>query len=409
MSIDPLREEQLLQNMNRAQCHALPRLSMAETKPGVVLTGPIFDASGHSRINRAIAQAIIESKQFEICVDHTTWPTVSNNPLSDAEALWSSRGRKLERLDLTIRHLWPPDFERTISGKLVCILPWEHKAVPARWVDESESKVDEVWTPSRFTRDALISGGILPERVHVIHNGVDPEIFRPDGSAIRPPESKGFVFLFVGGTIRRKGIDVLLQAYADAFMPEEDVTLVIKDLGSRSFYSNITKLGDVQQFAARRSSPHTIILTEEMDDDGLAALYRGADAFVLPYRAEGFGMPLIEAMACGKPIITTGAGPAVEFCTPEQGYLLPSKEVGVPEPLPPVGRLSGDWTWFEPSVAALAQTMRHVYENRAEAADRGRKAAAAIELGFTWKRILPIYVERIGRLLANTALIPQQL
>lgn len=120
-------------------------------------------------------------------------------------------------------------------------------------------------------------------------------------------------------------------------------------------------------------------------------------------------MPLIEAMACGKPIVTTGAGPAVEFCSAQEGYLVPAQEVAVPEPPPPLGPLSGEWTWFEPSVAALANTMRHVYENRDEAAARGRKAAAAIELGFTWERVLPIYLERIQRLVEDTILVPQQL
>jgi glycosyltransferase involved in cell wall biosynthesis len=304
----------------------------------------------------------------------------------------------MERVDLTIRHQWPPDFARTASGKLVCILPWEHQAVPLRWIEEIKAKVDEIWTPSQFTRNALLEAGLSQEHVHVLYNAVDPEIFRPDGTANRPPNSKGFVFLFVGGAIRRKGIDLLLQAYMDAFAAEEDVTLVIKDVGSRSFYSQNTKLSEVRRFAARRSAPHTIVLAEDMEDTALAALYRGADALVLPYRGEGFGMPLIEAMACGKPIIATGEGPAVEFCSEQEGYLIPARAAEVPEPPPPVGPLSGAWTWFEPNVAALAHTMRHVYEHRDEAAGRGRKAAAAIERGFTWKRILPIYLERIERL-----------
>jgi glycosyltransferase involved in cell wall biosynthesis len=408
-AIDTTERERLLCNVAQAEYRLSPRPRASDVKPGILLTGPVFDASGHSRINRAIGQALIESRQFETALGPTTWPTVSRLSLKHGETLWKGAEAQIERVDLTIRHRWPPDFTRTASGKLVCILPWEHKAVPVRWIEDIEAKVDEVWTPSLFTRGALLGAGLSPERVHVIHNAIDPDIFGPDGPATRPPNSKGFVFLFVGGTIRRKGIDLLLQAYADAFMPDDDVTLVIKDLGSRSFYSHNTKLGDARQFAARRSAPHTIILTEELDDAALAALYRGADAFVLPYRAEGFGMPLIEAMACGKPVVTTGAGPALEFCSEQEGYLIPAQEVEVPEPAPPLGPLSSKWTWFEPSIASLAQTMRQVYEHRDEAANRGRKAAARIERGFTWKRILPIYLERIQRLVADSIPVPQRL
>jgi glycosyltransferase involved in cell wall biosynthesis len=409
MAIDTAEQERLLKILAEAEYRRTPRPRTPDTKAGILLQGPIFDASGHSRINRAIGEALIESPQFDTALDPTSWPTLSRPAIKHGETLWKSVGAQIERVDLTIRHQWPPDFTRTVAGKLVCILPWEHKAVPVRWIEEIEAKVDEVWTPSQFTRSALLEGGVSPERVHVVHNAIDAEIFRPDGPATRPPNSKGFIFLFVGGTIRRKGIDLLLQAYADAFMPDEDVTLVIKDLGSRSFYSHNTKLADARQFAARRSAPHTIILTEELDDAALAALYRGADAFVLPYRGEGFGMPLIEAMACGKPIITTGAGPAVEFCSKQEGYLIPAQEVEVPEQAPPLGPLSSEWTWFEPSVAALAQTMRHLFENRDEAADRGRRAVAAIERRFTWKRILPIYLERVQRLVTDAIPVPQQL
>jgi glycosyltransferase involved in cell wall biosynthesis len=172
----------------------------------------------------------------------------------------------------------------------------------------------------------------------------------------------------------------------------------VKDVGSRSFYRPITRLHEVQNFASRPNNPHVIVVDQEMNDAALAAIYRGANALVLPYRGEGFGMPMVEAMACGKPVIATGEGPAVEFCSPEHGYLLPASEVAVPEPPPPLGELAGDWTWFEPDVATLARTMRYVYEHPEEAAERGERAAAAIRRTLTWERVLPIYLRRIAQL-----------
>jgi len=122
-------------------------------------------------------------------------------------------------------------------------------------VEEIEAKVDEVWTPSEFVRNAFLGAGTSPQRIRTLPNAVDSGTFRPDGPATRPPNSRDFVFLFVGGPIRRKGIDLLLEAYGDAFTPEEDVTLVVKDLGSRTFYNNITRLTDVYQFSMRSSAP----------------------------------------------------------------------------------------------------------------------------------------------------------
>lgn len=395
MTLDTARQEILLNKIDMEESRRKPRPQVSQAKAGIELTGPLLDASGHARINRAIASALVRSARFDTSLDPTTWPTLDPKSLEEVSILRKAVGRRIDSVDLTIRHMWPPNFERPLSGKLACILPWEHKAVPVRWVEDIAAKVDEVWTPSAFARDSFLVAGVSPDRVRLIPNAVDGTIFRPDGPATRPPNSRGFVFLFVGGTIRRKGIDLLLQAYGDAFLPDDDVTLVIKDLGSQSFYRHNTLLAKVQQFAMRRTSPHTLVVTEELDDHALAALYRGAHAFVLPYRAEGFGMPLIEAMACGKPVITTGEGPAAEFCSASEGYLIPAKEIPVPDAAPPLGPLSSEFTWFEPDVAALARTLRHAYENREEAATRGQRAAHRIKNSLTWERVLPAYIERI--------------
>lgn len=406
------QQERYLDALAQAEARIAPRPRRSGEKPGILLSGPLIDASGHARTNRAIGLALLHSSQFDASLDSTSWPTLSLRVMPQGEKIWWAVQRQLARLDLSIRHQWPPVFERPTSGKLVCILPWEHKAVPLRWVEEIESKVDELWTPSEFVRRAFLSGGVSPERVRMLPNGVDAKTFTPEGPVTKLAGSRGFVFLFVGGPIRRKGIDVLLQAFGDAFTPEDDVTLVVKDLGSNSFYRGITRLADVQNFACRPTAPHTLIVSEELDDAALAALYRGADALVLPYRGEGFGMPMVEAMACGTPIIATGEGPAAEFCAPEHGYLLPAREVDVPEPPPPLGEFAGQWTWFEPDVTVLAHTMRHVYEHREEAADRGRKASEAIRRTFTWERVLPMYLQRMAQLTGaepvemSSALVP---
>src|ERR1700733_10011670 len=120
-------------------------------------------------------------------------------------------------------------------------------------------------------------------------------------------------FRGVGCAIRRKGVDILLRAYADAFSPHDDVSLIFKENGASTFYQHNNLMSEILKLKDDRSAPDVILLTKEMDDPALASLYRGCDALVLPYRGEGFGMPLIEAMACGRPVITTAAGPALEF------------------------------------------------------------------------------------------------
>jgi hypothetical protein len=73
------------------------------------------------------------------------------------------------------------------------------------------------------------------------------------------------------------------------------------------------------------------------------------------------------------------AGPVSIFLLiADANYLIPAREVEVPDAPPPLGELVGNFTWFEPDSGALVRTLRHVYENREEAAQRGREAAKMV-------------------------------
>jgi glycosyltransferase involved in cell wall biosynthesis len=120
------------------------------------------------------------------------------------------------------------------------------------------------------------------------------------------PQGPRIRFLFVGGTIFRKGIDVLLAAFERAFKPGDDVGLVIKDMGAQSFYRGQTAEKQVAEMRERGYQVEYI--DRELTEQEMARLYPACDCLVHPFRGEGFALPVVEAMACGLPVIITGAG-----------------------------------------------------------------------------------------------------
>lgn len=366
---------------------------------GIILTGPFLVHSSIARINAQIASALLSRGDFSVALEPHGYAMLLPESLPDGGRLQAALYRRPPHLDLTIRHHWPPDFSRPSAGKLAVIVPWEFGAVPVSWVEQIENNVDELWVPSKFVRDVFVKCGVNPRRIAVVPNGVNIEIFRPDGVTWRPPEARGFTFLFVGGAIERKGVDVLVNAYQQAFTQRDDVTLIIKDIGSKTFYQHMTLIPWIRKQAEKTEGPRVLVLTDELDEARLAELYRGSDALVLPYRGEGFGMPLLEAMACGKPVIATREGPASEFCPQDCSYLISAKTVPIPNGIGGLGAFATEPTWFEPDAEELARVMREVYERRGEAAIRGARAGEHIRPRYHWHRITGMYLDRISALM----------
>lgn len=395
------QREKFQKLFDEAVAASRPSPRPANAKPGVMLTGPFNVHSSLARINRETGAALMAADDLNVALEPHGFGEVLGTSLPHSEAIAKGFNQRVCRLDLTIRQHWPPDFQPPACGKLVSILPWEFGSVPQKWVEQIEKHVDELWAPSEFCREVFIRGGIAAKRIQVIPYGLDPEIFKPEGPAWRPEGCREFVFLFVGGAIPRKGIDVLWEAYRMAFTSADDVTLVVKDIGSSTFYKDMTVLDQLTRATQEFRSPHLVILTEEIDDAKLAALYRGSDVFVLPYRGEGFGMPLAEALACGKPVITTGMGPAREFCPPEASHFISAKIAEVPATRLQFGPMTGPFTWFDPDVEELARTLRHAFERREET----HKASGAekVRSELSWQRITSLQLERVRQLVGSAA------
>jgi glycosyltransferase involved in cell wall biosynthesis len=375
----------------------------AGERAGVVLHGPFHMHASVARINRYLAAALEADGHLEVALE----PTLAAEEPPAAfprPSAWDAGLRRLpQRLDLTVRHGWPPEFETPATGKLALILPWEFGAVPRAWVKPLQ-KLDEIWVPSAFVRQVLMQAGVSGEKIVVIPNGVDLGLYQPAGEAARPEGARATCFLFVGGAIKRKGMDLLLRAWRQAFSAQDDVSLVIKDMGARSFYKHLSLAKEVRAAAQDPGAAPILYFDEDWSEQKLPELYRGCDVVVLPYRGEGFGMPLAEGLACGKPVIATALGPAPEFCPAAAGWQVQAEERDVPVELRLPGAMSGRFTWFEPDVAALAAALRAAAEcGPAERARRGALGAAHIRAGYDWDTVTARYRKQVAALVGMPA------
>lgn len=307
--------------------------------------------------------------------------------------------------DVTVRHSWPPDFTPPGEGHWVMITPWEFGSLPKQWVQGMVGVVDEVWVYSSQLWTTYVGSGFPPDRVHVVPLGVDPQRFFPEARPATIPELQPyhdrFKFLFVGGTIWRKGIDVLLKAYREAFTADDAVCLVIKDLGKQTVYSGQTREREVLDF---RGAP-LVYLSEDWPPDQIPGLYTACDALVHPYRAEGFGLPMAEAMACGLPTIVTGRGAGLDFCHPDIAFLIPATEMHWPPHVRPWDTIDATLT-AEPDVHALARIMRDVYQNPAAAREIGCRASHEIRTRWTWAATAEAAFNRISVLMNKPRISP---
>jgi glycosyltransferase involved in cell wall biosynthesis len=302
--------------------------------------------------------------------------------------------------DVEVRHQWPPDLRPASSGRLAVIQPWEFGAVPADWIARMRENVDEVWVPSEFTRGMYVSSGLDADRVHVVPNGVDLSRFGPDGPRFDlglPGET--LKLLFVGGFISRKGPDVLLDAYARAFAGREDVTLVVKDFGASSVYRSADRSA-LTDWVTEHRLPPIVHIEDELSDEEMAALYRACDVLVHPYRGEGFGMPVLEAMACGLPVVVTGGGPTDEFCPDDAGWRIRSSVVHFPEDRAGEFDTAGRPWMLEPDADHLVELLREAACDTDVRRARGEAGARAVR-SMSWEAVGERYAERLRALAAK--------
>jgi glycosyltransferase involved in cell wall biosynthesis len=260
------------------------------------------------------------------------------------------------RLVVTMHDTLPFTHPELVFPRWSGRLAWRLKETAAA------SRADRIVTVSEASRRALLSwSGWSGERIRVITEGPDP-IFRPRGDdpmaalVLRKlglaPDAR--FLLYVGGLSPHKNLLRLVEAFAQS--APADVVLVLTGDLQDVFHTHVP---EIRAAIERHHLSHRVLMTGFVPDTDLVFVYGRAYALVQPSLLEGFGLPAVEAMACGTPVVASRAG-------------------SLPEVVGDAG------VYFDPTdVGSMAQAIRNLLDDPAERQALARLARERSAL-FSW-------------------------
>lgn len=256
---------------------------------------------------------------------------------------------------------------------------------------------DEVWVPCRWSGEAVKRSGIDAGNVEVVPYGV--EWRRPTGFCDRVPrlmETDKYVFGVVARWCNLKGLDVLLKAYMEEFVPSrDDVVLFIKTTTNNQLPLTPQHVEAVVQSIARElrivDVPEIGFSTEPFSTQEYWDLLGTFDCYVHPSRAEAIGISIVEAAGLGIPVITTNYSAPAEYLKGEPGaWLIECDEVEVQQHddrFYHYDEYRGEWG--NPDVEHLKELMRELYETRnGDIRQATLDTAVSMRTRFSWEKAL---------------------
>jgi glycosyltransferase involved in cell wall biosynthesis len=361
-----------------------PRVpASAAARPVLVLEAPLFETSSSAELTIETARALCRRGRVDLRL-------VPSGPARSGLAALRARAPELVPhlcrdpgdVDLWLSAGWPVRAARPPCRTFALRVDQEYGALARELTPHVTQDADLVVVHSEHVRRTLIAAGRSTASIDVVPHGVDEAMHEhapPDAAIVAWKQQRPAV-LFCGGMIWRKGFDVFVRAALAVRARGADVALVVKAVGGDQHYAQ-HQLGELlERVRATPGTPPVFVVERELTRRELAGVYTACDVLLHPYRGEGFCLPVLEARACGLPVLATAGGATDPLMSGPGALRIPSQRRELELPAP---HTSQAWV-LEPSPDAAADLLAATLADLANARRDARSSARAVRAAYTW-------------------------
>ncbi len=284
---------------------------------------------------------------------------------------------------------WYPDTYEDVIGlspKTIGYYIFEYTKIPKRYIEQI-NKLDLICTASDWGKSVLIENGVTI-KVSVIRGGINCNVYNPSIRAVWDKKSP-FIFGNIGKLENRKNTELLVDVFIKEFGNNPNVKLL---LSVDNPHSHV----DAKKYLEKYGVCDNIEYIHHLPD--IRSLYKRIHCAVFPTNAEGIGLPITEAMACGIPTIVSNNTGITEYTSNDTAILLNDlQDIPVFDPMffPKAGEFGN---WSSPGPKELAEKMHYVLDNYEQALKIGNNAAAYMKNIYSWDEAAKKLLEEIDAL-----------
>ena len=335
----------------------------------------MFNTTGYSNHGRQLSKALNKVVDLKIT---TQLPAGWELMADDEEIKMIQKADEPDRINIIIDlpFNWPL---HTNKKQNIGFLVWEGDKIPPSFIENIEdTRISQVWVPSNHVREAILKT-VSTDKIRVVPHGVNLSIFKP-----QEKQDKTLTFLCNKGfrnAYDRGGMQHAIRAFLEEFKPGEARLYLKLNPAYAMPPQHLTNFIEALRQELKiepKDLPMIVYTYDTLSLPDLANLYNNVDVLLNPTEGEAFSLPCAEAMACGKPVITTDFGGQTDFVNEENGWLIPFTLHEVKHELVYEGV-----QWATPHMSELRKAMRSAYTDTNTRLEKGVKALQTIK-DWTW-------------------------